>query len=232
MREELKQRWVDRESDCAYFPEQYFAGTDVSIYINDREVADIAAISFELRQQLRPIYGYNSYVLDRMAIGNRIVIGTIRIPFVRKNYLKSLFKPSVSSGTTDAAVPFEGEAGEKTREYLKRRFGYGDDIKIQGSEISRRQYSPGYFGEGFTKEQSAYLQKHGFNIYIAYGKQTVEEIANIYKTQSFSLNDNIDIVLNKGINMIEGAFIRGHGQTVEINDTIYEVYEFLAKDVY
>lgn len=234
-------RWRDDSNEYLYMPEQYFAGTDVSVFINDKEVIEISSISFQMREQLRPIYGYNSYVYDAMAIGNRIVMGSITIPFVRKNYLKEIFKPRASSRSnfwseerTDDKVDMTltGDALAKAREYMERRFGTGDTIELDMDSVKNEKHlHPAYFGSDFEIEDRKLLQKEGFNIYVAYGKQNVQDIAKLYTKNVYSFKNNLDTLLSKGVNVIKNVYIRGHAQTVEINNTLYETYEFIAKDI-
>ena len=67
-----------RESNL--FREEYYSGTDVKIYFDDEDQTEIGYISYELQEQLKPVYGYNSRTFDDVVIGNRIVTGTFSVP--------------------------------------------------------------------------------------------------------------------------------------------------------
>lgn len=67
------------------FTEEYYSSTDTKIFMDDVEQSEISYISYSLREQLKPIYGYSSYTFDEMAIGNRIVTGTFKVPIKNPN---------------------------------------------------------------------------------------------------------------------------------------------------
>ena len=73
-----------------HFPAEYFSGADVTIYLGDTYIEHVTSIEFSLIEQARPIFGYQSYVADAIVHGNRTVIGSFRIPFVKPRYLLSL----------------------------------------------------------------------------------------------------------------------------------------------
>lgn len=62
------------------FMEEYYSSTDTKIYIDDIEQTEISYINYSLQEQLKPIYGYSSRTFDDIAIGNRIVTGTLKVP--------------------------------------------------------------------------------------------------------------------------------------------------------
>jgi hypothetical protein len=62
------------------FMEEYYSSTDTKIYMDDVEQSEIAYISYSLREQLKPLYGYSSRTFDDVAVGNRIVTGMFKVP--------------------------------------------------------------------------------------------------------------------------------------------------------
>ena len=60
--------------------EEYFSSTDLQIFFDHDRQYQIGYISFTLSEQLKPIYGYHSRTWDDVAIGNRIVTGTLQMP--------------------------------------------------------------------------------------------------------------------------------------------------------
>lgn len=77
-------------NETVLFPEEYFSGADLSIYVGDVFVSEVNRLQFALTQQIRPIYGYNSYTYDALAVGNRIVQGSFAINFTEPYYLEKL----------------------------------------------------------------------------------------------------------------------------------------------
>lgn len=66
------------------FTEEYYSSTDTKIYFDDIKQTQIGYIQYELQEQLKPIYGYNSRTFDDIVIGNRIVTGTFKVPIANK----------------------------------------------------------------------------------------------------------------------------------------------------
>lgn len=62
------------------FTEEYFSGADVAIYVNGEKLTHISGLSYQIQEQLKPIFGYASRTFDDVAIGNRIVVGMLRVP--------------------------------------------------------------------------------------------------------------------------------------------------------
>lgn len=75
-------RILQREENL--FVEEYFSGTDTKIYIDGEEQKEISYIQYSVNEQLKPIYGYNSRVFDDVSVGNRIVMGVLKIPITNK----------------------------------------------------------------------------------------------------------------------------------------------------
>lgn len=78
------------QTEYQYFPESYFAGSDVTIYFGDIWNEEVSGIQFGLTEEVLPIYGYNSYTFDAAPRGQRIVQGAFRMPFREAGYLYSL----------------------------------------------------------------------------------------------------------------------------------------------
>lgn len=70
---------VLNEKNYNVFTEEYFSGADVSIHCDGKKLNDVATIEYTVNEQLKPIYGYASHVFDDMAVGNRIIIGSLRV---------------------------------------------------------------------------------------------------------------------------------------------------------
>ena len=77
-----------RESNL--FREEYYSSTDTQIYFDDTMQTEIGFIQYEIQEQLKPVYGYNSRTFDDIVIGNRIVVGQFSMPI--KNKEKQLFE--------------------------------------------------------------------------------------------------------------------------------------------
>ena len=67
-----------------------YTGANISITIGGKFIANAFGISWELSQNKRPIYGYNSMYYDSVASGQVIVMGQLYINYQHPNYLSSL----------------------------------------------------------------------------------------------------------------------------------------------
>lgn len=74
---------VDHRESNLYI-EEYYSGTDTKIYFDNDEQTEIGFIQYEIQEQLKPLYGYNSRTFDDVIIGNRIVTGTFSVPIKNK----------------------------------------------------------------------------------------------------------------------------------------------------
>jgi len=66
---------------------RYFSGIDAEIYFEDVYIDETVQIAFNVQQQAMPLYGYNSYVYDDIALGSRLVSGQFTINFTKSNYM-------------------------------------------------------------------------------------------------------------------------------------------------
>lgn len=69
---------------------RYFSQIDANVWFGDKLVTDIQNISYGLQQHDMPLFGYNSYIYDELAIGNRLVQGTFTINFTAPLYIETI----------------------------------------------------------------------------------------------------------------------------------------------
>ena len=60
---------------------KYYSMIDTEIYFGDEYIEDAHDIQWQISQQVMPLYGYNSYLFDEYAKGNRIITGSFTINF-------------------------------------------------------------------------------------------------------------------------------------------------------
>lgn len=101
-----------------YFPEEYFSGSDVTIYFGDTWIDEITGLEFTLHEPLKPIYGYASFTWDAISRGSRIVEGQFRIAFKEAGYLHTVLDHIAQ--LEDKAKPRLAYlmGGEKPSDYL------------------------------------------------------------------------------------------------------------------
>lgn len=76
----IKHNNRSKNRDFNIYTEEYFGGSDAFIYINGKRWDNVAHIQYSIQEQHKPIYGYGSRTFDDLAVGNRIVVGAIKIP--------------------------------------------------------------------------------------------------------------------------------------------------------
>lgn len=80
--DKLTTKYVPKKDAREYsvFSEEYFSGVDVSLYLDGEKITQVNSLQYSIQEQLKPLYGYASRTFDDMAIGNRIVIGSFKVP--------------------------------------------------------------------------------------------------------------------------------------------------------
>lgn len=74
---------------------RYFSSIDAEIYFGGLEnqfIDDIVQISWSVEQAVMPIFGYNSYTFDDVAIGARQVSGMFTINFTKSGFLYDVLR--------------------------------------------------------------------------------------------------------------------------------------------
>ena len=108
--EALTLKYSPRESTREYntFTEEYFSGADVTLYLNNEKMTQVSGLQYSIQEQLKPMYGYASRTFDEVAIGNRIVIGSFRVPITNPESSMRTDKPipaPVSNNSTMDSKP-------------------------------------------------------------------------------------------------------------------------------
>lgn len=97
------------------FREEYYSSTDVRIFFDDEEQTEIASISYSINEQLSPIYGYKSRTWDDVAVGTRVVNGTIEMPIrnpEKQFYENNVLKDALYNNKDISAGFYEGNKND------------------------------------------------------------------------------------------------------------------------
>lgn len=116
---------------------KYYSATDAEIYFGNTFIDEVTYITYQVSQNIAPIYGYNSYIFDDVAFGSRMIQGQFGINFTKSNFLsdvlKSLktvakFNAEVNTVSGDAITDHENNPlwGRSFDIWLK----YGDSEKV------------------------------------------------------------------------------------------------------
>jgi len=207
------------------FPQQYFAGANVSIYFGSIHIDEIQDLAFSLQEVVQPIYGYASYTADAFVRGTRLIEGQFTINFKEAYYLKAILEKlkhtDKAKAPEDPFIAFDNVGGGRqnieevikhldphdfdtyAKQYQKAIWGIGADRTDIASLSEFKETSP-YFDQ---------LDSDGFNIVINYG--------------------DIDSSLqNSTTKTIIGVQLTGCSQMLApTGQPVLEQYSFIAKDL-
>jgi hypothetical protein len=75
--------------DSTYF-KKYYSMIDAEIYFGDNYIEDAHDVMWSVTQNTQPLFGFNSYIFDEVAQGNRIIQGGFVINFTGASTLDKL----------------------------------------------------------------------------------------------------------------------------------------------
>ena len=106
---------------------KYYSDTSVELYFNGHWVEDINAIQWNIDRQVQPLFGYNSFIYDDIALGVRRIIGSFRINFTEPNRLSKLIEQS--------KIDAQENADTVSYETLNQK-QYTTEVTIEGTKTS------------------------------------------------------------------------------------------------
>lgn len=69
---------------------QYYSSLDADILFGDQFIDEVVSIAWQVQQNTMPIFGYNSYTFDDIAVGSRMISGQFTVNFTEANYLSRI----------------------------------------------------------------------------------------------------------------------------------------------
>lgn len=69
---------------------RYYSAIDAELYYGDIYIDEVTQIAWSIQQQTMPLFGYNSYTFDDIAVGSRLIQGQFSINFTKRNWLTKL----------------------------------------------------------------------------------------------------------------------------------------------
>lgn len=76
---------------------RYYSMIDAEIYFGDVFIEEAHDLQWMMQENRKPLFGYNSYVFDEMATGNRLISGQFTINFTGANVFEDILKKARSS---------------------------------------------------------------------------------------------------------------------------------------
>ncbi|MBR2246182.1 MAG: hypothetical protein IJ880_04020 [Bacilli bacterium] len=228
----------DTRVEYQLFSQEYFSGADMHIYFGDIWVDEITDLSFQMQEEVLPIYGYNSYTFDELARGRRMISGMFTMNFTSVGYLQKILDHADAINHVVGAAA--GANPINIKNYDKYRLDeilalYGKD----SFEQIANEYEEAIWGKSEMSESNAlslpnqpYFQrnnKDGFDIRIHYGP--VEETYrnnSVYRVDSQRMKPNLTVESLNGVQITglqKSAGTSGQGAPVQ------EIYTFIAQDL-
>lgn len=116
---------------------RYYSSIDVEIYFGEIYIDEIVNLQFTVQQNAQPLYGYNSFVMDDLALGNRVISGSFVINFTSPQYLfKVLDDLSAMRGVKDPQIKQWGrKLGIDVEWDADRRLVVVDGVEFELGEV-------------------------------------------------------------------------------------------------
>lgn len=108
---------------------RYYSSVDAKIYLDNVELEEIDHIIWTVQEAHMPLYGYNSYVYDEVAVGSRLIQGQFAINYIIPDYLQSILEKKIAA-TNDNELDYT--INGNTFEQSKRQpiWNKGFDIAV------------------------------------------------------------------------------------------------------
>jgi hypothetical protein len=132
---------------------RYFSGIDAEIYFDEMYIDEIVQFQYQIQQNTMPLFGYNSYVFDQVAVGSRMVQGTFAVNFTQANYLFNVL--STLKGLPTNSINTITATDEGTIEQYNSIYNQEGLKSLSGDPILQYQRNP--------------LWNKSFNIVVSYG---------------------------------------------------------------
>ena len=66
---------------------RYYSSVDADIYFGGQFIDEVVSITWQVQQNTMPLFGYNSFTFDDIALGTRIITGQLLVNYTESNYL-------------------------------------------------------------------------------------------------------------------------------------------------
>jgi len=260
---EIDLRWAgtSREDDrfSNYF-DYYFSGEDIKVYIDGlfdpQYELDISNLSFSIKQEKQPLFGFWSYNYDAIMYGIRIVAGSMSMYTRHPRRMTELLtkaaqirsesvgrKHNEEVDSVISVLNSQGESAEDEANILKYWARSQLDRVTFDPSKNKKQYSP-------ADDKHIFSAHPPFNLVIIYG---IQENGLVTKSAQKSMNtsyptDNHDRILSTDYNTRltkipnQQTPMKIILQNVQLTDMstgydtsgspLQEGYTFLARDLY
>jgi hypothetical protein len=225
------------------FKSTYYNGLDIRIYLEDVRLADVVGLTYEIREQVLPVYGYASYTLDMALHGQRIIEGNFTIlykkPYALIEQVRRLQEAAArGAGVEQEALVAEVDLGanyDGRAVSLEDIFRWAEAQRLKYWESDRTVPYPASESEEDAELENLPLwAAGGLTLRISYNdpRTRTERYMQLLareREMALSLPDRQD--LHTLVEVLEGVEITGVGKAIEDSGRpMLESYNFIAAD--
>ena len=229
----------DARREFQVFPEEYFSGCDVTLYLGDFWIDEVQSLNFTLQEMTRPLFGYKSYTYDAVMRGSRIIQGTFVVNFTEPMYLHRIIKEASRKKQVDGnSYAFDRIAG-KDAVLLSQGLSQAKFLALlkDKSVEEKQKLIAEKQQEVWKKDQENILadmpdptfflnrKKESFDIRILYGTTMDQVVKRVDLMQRFRLPSSAAYLL-------KNIQLGGLSQQIDPSgNPVVEVYSFIANDL-
>lgn len=188
--------------------ENYYAGSDVGLFIGDRWVDDVITLQYTLNNNKTPVHGYMSESFDAIARGTYVIQGQLAVAFTEPGYLHKILTGSHSRFDPNEIVR-EKLTGKRRDIERPVQEPVTSKTPVSGKLRDRRVDRYGYEDKFFKNTVGK-----GFDIYVTFG-----DITETYRSGAVILIENCHITSSSMVLEPSG-------------EPIAEIYSFFAKELF
>lgn len=205
---------------------RYYSSAEAKLFFGGEELEEIVTINWTMQEPKMPLYGYNSFTFDEVAVGSRIIQGTFIINYLVPNYLAKIVKTNaattaVDNKNTEQSQSDEDKAAEK-------------EITISSEESTANDQST--VGKKITTAATAHDNKSDslYSSDSGEGGKIDHHKAHTNLPQNFSIKVRYGSDKEGTVPCItfDEVWLQSMGQTLTENGSpVYEQYSFIARDM-
>lgn len=197
---------------------RYYSSAEAKLFFGGEELEEIVTINWTMQEPKMPLYGYNSFTFDEVAVGSRIIQGTFIINYLVPNYLAKIVKTNAVSTSTSSASESTSDTEQQ---------------KQTGETAANDQATVG-------KETSTTATAHDVKTGALYSSDSGEGGKIDHHKAHTNLPQNFSIKVRYGSDKegtvpcitFDEVWLQSTGQTLTENGSpIYEQYAFIARDM-
>ena len=193
----------DRPVQNRYYDNEYFCGSNCSVYIGDVFVDEITYIEYRRVQDKTPLYGYASQLFDGTARGHVLVTGAFSINYKESGYLWATLRRWFSLEGEDIAALGRADpvgASKKKKALTAGKLGGTDNgiggrpvIGSNGTRVSRANIERLLQGKASRQERYQFWRSlAGYATFSPGGgkDKVFEDIVEVFEDQVWKYPDN------------------------------------------